>query len=259
MSLDASGVSALDRPGYVVLEAITAAGKVAHDPNTFAKPMSFICIDGKTYWLKGTAQQGLVAELVAGRLAAKVGAGPGARIIRVSPEVQGTSGAQADIVHLVVGSEDVLGAVNARDLSPFMQSGQFDPGRIDPVSRARAVVFQTWIGAGDSQVLISLTDGTVSSIDHGACFSDVSDLGDPSMIVTDIPGVAPDVGRDRQHCEPALRSIERLGDRDLLDAVSRVPAGDPWRSPVDRRTDIARWLLHRRGRLRTVIEAWLRK
>ena len=83
--LDAAALNKLDGRGYTVLEAITDAN--LGQPQTYSRPNAFICVDGKTYWVKAKAQQGLVAELITGRLAARVGAGPIAKIIRVTPEV----------------------------------------------------------------------------------------------------------------------------------------------------------------------------
>jgi hypothetical protein len=68
-----------DRVGYTVLEALTAtsfADRPRSSPGTHARPGAYVCVDGHTYWLKADAQQGLVAEVITGRLAATVGAGP---------------------------------------------------------------------------------------------------------------------------------------------------------------------------------------
>jgi len=121
------------------------------------------------------------------------------------------------------------------------------------------VAFQTWTGAGDSQVLVSLTNGAVLSLDHGDCFGATGTLSDPVVIVTPIPGVPGDLGRDPRYVEPVVKRIEAITDTNLLEAVARVPASEPWRSPVERRGEIASWLAHRRGRLREVMEAWLRR
>jgi len=74
----------LDRAGYPVLEALTY---VRSPPKASAyTPHLFACMDGNSYWIKYGAQQGLVSELVAGRLALQAEAGPNARVIRVRPE-----------------------------------------------------------------------------------------------------------------------------------------------------------------------------
>src|SRR6266540_132125 len=82
MPLDLATLSDLDAHGYTVLEALTL---VDLPGTTYARPGKVVCIDGKSYWVKGQSQRGLVAELIAGRLAAKVSAGPVARVIRMTP------------------------------------------------------------------------------------------------------------------------------------------------------------------------------
>ena len=157
-----------------------------------------------------------------------------------------------------MGSRHADGVVNARELSPLMASGQFQAGAIDPATRARVVAFQTWIGVGDSQVLISLTDGKVLSIDHGECFGNVDDLvSPPALVLTDIPGIAPDVGRDSVHVIAAVERIEAITEANLVEAVSQIPAGSNWSAPSDRRLSIAKWLLARRDSLRPVLEGWM--
>ena len=246
-------MAALDRAGNTVLEAITDEGRSSS--RTASHPHTFICIDGKTYWVKGTVQQGLVAELICGRLAARVGAGPGARIVRVTADVLPT-GAPLDLEGLVVGSEDVPGTVNARDLEPFLSAGTFEPSLIDPAARARVIVFQSWVGADDAQVLVGFADGLVRSIDHGACFGATDALTDPAPVVVPIPGVGSDVGREQVHVSAATQRVEAVSDRELQQIVSGIPSGPAWRSPVDRRSEIALWLAHRRDRLKEVMTHW---
>ena len=113
------------------------------------------------------------------------------------------------------------------------------------------------IGAADAQVLVRLTDGSVMTIDHGACFETTATFSEPTPVVTSIPGVAPDLGKDLLSVEDALKRIERVTDDDLIEASAQVPLGVPWRSPVTRRMEIAEWLAHRRDCLRGVMEKWL--
>jgi hypothetical protein len=94
--MDADRLAQFDAEGYTALLAI------AYDRGpkqaSFAYPHAFVCEDGATYWVKrfqhGSfhsgaappdpgAQDGLVAELVAGRLGSGVGAAAGARVIEV--------------------------------------------------------------------------------------------------------------------------------------------------------------------------------
>lgn len=251
--LDKDELIRVDQRGYTVLEAITPGMRTSA---THSNPHTFVGIDGKTYWIKGRVQQGLVAELIAGRLTSRLGVGPAARILRVLPTVLAAASAPAELEGIVCGSEDAADTVNARELSQFIADGTFAPNLVDASSRARVIAFHSWLGMGDAQVLVRLTDGTVFSIDHGDCFGDVATLVDPTPIVVDIPGVDAAVGKDRSLIRSAVQRIERLTDREILDAVAGIPGGDPWRSPVERRHGIACWLGHRRDRLGGVMDAW---
>ena len=244
----------MDREGYNVVDALTVAGEPTQ---THSRPCAVICIDGSTYWVKGAVQQGLVAELVAGRLAHLVGAGPSAKIIRVTPEA---CVGPIDLSHLhgvVVGSRDQPRMVNARDLAPLLANGQFAPGAVEAASRARVVTFQSWLGVQDTQVMLDLSSGKVVSIDHGDCFAATGDPTQPSAVmVVDIPGVGVDVGRQEVFVADAVALIEAVTDRQLIDAVARIPSGDPWRSPTARRWEIAAWLAARRDSLRGLMSQW---
>jgi hypothetical protein len=251
----------LDQTPYEVIDALAFQG-VPTDPRTYAHPLRFVAMDGKTYWVKYKAQHGLAAELIAGRLAASLGVGPASRVIRVS---EMALPAQKDVplgvnlakyVGEMVGSEDVRGAENARDLEEFMIKKEFAPGIINAESRAAVTTFQTWIGAKDQQVLVRLTDGKVLSIDHGDCFGATDRPTEPQVVIELIPGVPGEVGRERNLVESAVIRIEALSDDDLLDAVDRVPVGPHWQSDVTRRLAIAEWLAYRRDRLREVMLAW---
>jgi hypothetical protein len=237
----------------------TAIRALSHDrappTQSLAAPHAFVCSDGRTYWVKSRAQQGLVAELVAGRLAGALVAGPSARVIEVPSAALPQDGSAAHLAGTGVGTEDFRDNVNSRDIAPFVQSGAFDPKKLDTASRAAVVVFQSWIGAGDAQVLLNLTTGRVSSIDHGECFGNLAQSA-PTPVVTDIPGVDADVGRDRKFVEASVGRAEAISDEDLLDAVARVPNVGEWRADENRRLQIAQWLASRRDELRKVMKAW---
>lgn len=257
VSFDGDALRPLDGRGYTVLEAIT------HEPGseqqTHARPNKFICINGKTYWVKGRAQQGLVSELIAGRLASRAGAGPMAQIIRVTPEILPSGGEGSHLEGVVVGLEDQTGTVNARHLQNFIAERKFEAGVIDPASRALVIVFQSWIGVGDAQVLVHLSKGAVFSIDHGDAFAEgvTSKLSKPAPVIVAIPGATEDVGKDPLQIDEAVKRIESITDSILLKAVAGIPLGGQWKSPVNRRLEICQWLAHRRDQLREVMLTWV--
>ena len=242
-----------DARGYTVLEGITYGGRKSL--NTASKPCSVVAIDGKTYWVKAEVQQGLVAELVAGRLADKLHCGPPVRVLRVTPGVLSSEPDCAHLEGIVFGSREVPASENGRDLGHLLADGRFAPGVIDEAARARVGVFQTWVGADDAQVLVGFRDGGIWSIDHGAVFGALTG-GDPVPTVTSVPGVGDDVGRRMGDLMAAVAAVEELTEADFVDAVSGIPYGDPWRSLVERRVEIVDYLLRRRRSLRDVIRGW---
>jgi hypothetical protein len=243
----------LDRRGYVVLDAI----KYDRPPPdvSHASPHAFICLDGRTYWVKRNAQQGLSAELIAGRLGVRVGAAPDARIVRVSNEVVLPADGSADHLRGIgVGVRDHPGMENLRHLGHVLPGGELDPKKVEIQSRVGVLVFQTWLGVADTQILVDLRNGRLMSLDHGDWAGDVSAMTDPALIPT--PGVSPDFGRVAKHVETALRRTRAVTDEQLLDAVARMPTGAEWNADPGRRLEVARWLGWRRDRLPGVIRAW---
>ena len=253
MTIEQAMLSAMNSRGYEVLDALSHGGLKSA---TYSQSNTFLCVDGKTYWVKASAQQGLVAELIAGRLASRTGAGPTARIIRVPAEALPADGSAAHLLGMVVGSEDERNTVNARDLQPMLGAGQFDPKLVDWTARALIVAFQTWLGVEDTQVLINLKTGQVRSIDHGACFANIQSATPPSLNALAIPGVPDELGRDPAAVEAAIHRIEAVTDQQLVEAVTRIPAGEPWRAPTERRLAIGNWLAFRRSKIREVMAQW---
>lgn len=246
-----------DARGYLVLEAIMATGRKS--VGTASRPCALVAVDGHTYWIKSSVQQGLVAELVAGRLAERLRCGPPVRIVRVTAAAVA---AEPDCGHLegvVFGSREVVDTVNARDLQPLLAGGSFDPRTVNATARARVAAFQSWVGADDAQVLVNYRDGSVWTIDHGAVLGNLADRSDPVPHMTSIPGLDDAVGRRMGDLMPAVMDIEALTEADLVAAVAGVPHGDPWRSPVERRADVVGYLQHRQGRLREVMTQWARQ
>ena len=130
-------------------------------------------------------------------------------------------------------------------------------GDIDEASRAAVIVFQTWIGVGDQQVMVNMKNGRVVSIDHGAAFGDLTDPSAvPKVVVADIPGIRVDTCKDMRLLDSAIQSIENLSERSLVEDVSGIPAGGAWNGAPERRLQIANWLGSRRAALRGVIKSW---
>ena len=245
----------LDGRGYQVIDVLTHGGRQSA---TFSNSNTFIGVDGKVYWVKISAQQGLVAELVAGRLAAVIGVGPPTKIVRVPAEAIPSGGEGGHLIGLGVGAADLPGTVNTKDLAPLLGTNAFRAESIDPRARTMVTTFRTWIGAtGDPQALINLQDGSVFTIDHGDCFADVANLSDPTVTIVAIPSVKDEVGKDEYSVGAAARRIKEVSDQQILDSVARMPFGGPWQSPVDRRLQIAKWLAYRRERIEEVMNKWL--
>ncbi len=251
MPLDLAALAAADGKGYEVLEALSPEGRKSP---TFSTSHTFVCVDGKTYWVKASAQQGLVAELICGRLAARVGCGPIARIIRVTPEAVPPDGSANHLIGVVVGSEDERDCVNTRDLTSLAPT--FDPKLVDASSRALVVAFQTWIGIGDTQVMVNTRTGRIRSIDHGECFTATAAATDPTLTVLEVPGVPRALSNDEASVNSAVERLENVTEQQLVDAVARIPLGDPWKSPASRRLEIATWLAARQPKVRKVMETW---
>ena len=162
-----------------------------------------------------------------------------------------------NIEEIVVGIEDIPEAVNARDLNQFISDGKFKSGAVEPASRARVIVFQSWLGVGDSQVLVQLTKGRVFSIDHGDAFGQPSSLSEPRLVITSIPGVLDDIGREPDLVRSAVKIIESITDDELIKSVACMPSGEAWLSSYERRWQIYRWLGYRRDKLWEVMGKWI--
>jgi hypothetical protein len=240
-SLDASGVN-----------AIVAIAYDKPPPNqTLATPHCFACLDGRFRWAKKQAQNGLASELIGSRLAAAVGSGPNAAVIDVLPQsVLGHPEAN-HLVGLCVGIEDAPGTVNSKDLSALAPNFSAAE-KVERHSRALADVFYSWLGIGDSQVLVHVSTGRILTVDYGDAFSDIGNLSDPARVVTHIPG-AETVGVGRSELSDAIEVIESVSEDALLGAVACIPNEPSWNGEASRRLQIARWLAFRRTRLREVI------
>jgi hypothetical protein len=177
--MDLGQLRGLDADGYIVVEALTYVGPPP--AGSHASPHAFVALDGRTHWIKRQAQQGLAAELVAGRLGEMVGAAPNARILRLTPAAV-PPGAIADhLLGIGVGIEDKPGMENLRHVTALRPDGTLDPATLDASTRAIVVVFQTWLGVGDTQILVDLRTGRLLSIDHGEWCPDPANRDDPAV------------------------------------------------------------------------------
>lgn len=228
--------------------------------------MTFVCSDGKVYWVKGHSQQGLRAELIIGRLAKTLDVGPKAEIVSVErlllPE-----GAQMtyndDGLHC--GTEDIPDTINAREIRSILSPDEVTQLPIDSASKARVCIFQTWISMGDQQVLIRPSDGQIYSIDHSDALASGKNREDFSPIfVTEIPGRAVDVKTDFAALDSMITEIENLSNDFLLNCVANIPPSPAWHGSnissaesVGQRFAIYEWLTYRRDRLREGLKPWM--
>jgi hypothetical protein len=256
-SLDLNALQGLDGQGYRVLDALTPSEVEDPPGGSLANPRGFVVVTGDTYWVKAKAQDGLAAELIAGRLASRIGAGPRAEVVRVTAEAAGSSPELTQLVGLNVGTLDVANTINAKDVPQFVGQGNtFRADRVDAASKARVAAFQTWLGMGDAQILIDLGTGKIHSIDHGEWCGRITAGDDPQPVVTGVQGIDGDVGRKWSLVEPAVEEIESVDDAELLEAVACVPQFESWNADADRRLAIALALADRRDAVRGVMRTW---
>lgn len=254
LNFSVDGLAQLDQSPLEVVEAIKYGRPPPSD--THATPHCFVCDDGKSYWLKAQAQNGLAAELISGRLAELARAGPNAKIVTVEAQVLTNDTSAHRFNGSVVGIEDRPGTFNSKDLPRLIQSGSIPALKIDPAARARVVAFQTWIGtSGDPQVLVNPVNGLVHSVDHGHVFGDLSQSA-PNLVVTPIHGVDDSYGNSVDDVDLAVSIIESISDEEILKAVARVYQGNGWNADRTRRFEIAKWLSARRDQLRKVMQQW---
>jgi hypothetical protein len=261
--MDADLLSSLDEQGYSPLLAL-AYGRAPKNPS-YAYPHAFVCSDGRTYWVKrfryGSqpgaaepgAQEGLIAELVAGRLGAALGAAAAAQVIEVPSAVLLPDGSTAHLEGIGVGSADQSAMENLRYLGQQVPGGALQPDRLNEQSVARVIAFQSWIGADDTQIMVDLRTGHVLSVDHGAYNAFSS--SDPQPVVA--PGLPPDFAQSASIIEPEIQRIEALSDEEVLRATAQMPDAPEWRADSSRRLTLAESLALRRDRLRHALGQWM--
>lgn len=243
-------------PGYVALEALHV------DPDrrsgTRAQGCVFVAEDGESYWLKhanvgGHVQGKLAAELVAGRVGAKLGVAPPVAVIHVSEAAVGINGEGREFVGTAFGSRAIPDTENSKTFGGF--AVPLGAENIDGFQRARTVAFQTLIGQRDQQLLVRVTDGFLYSIDHEE-WDAFDGTGDMRLVVTPVSGLSESVGRSPEEVEAAVQRVESLSDGDLIDAVSCLPSGDGW-CDAEHLLRVAHVLSERRDRLGEVMRRWI--
>lgn len=264
MEIDSEALKSLD-------DQVEFLHAVAHEKappsDSLANPHAFVCSDGRVYWVKREAQQGLSAELIAGRLARTTGTGPDARVVHVSEDAlpwhdhQLATDLSGRLTGVCVGIADVPAAANFKKELPQLLGGRtLKPSEVDAASRALVVAFHTWLHVRDTQALITLPDGRLHSADHGDCFGDLS-TRNPSLVAMKLPCVQDEsnIGRQAALVEAAADAIEAVTDEQLLRATSRIPDTDSpaWNASQSRRLEVARWLSDRRGKVREVLLNWV--
>lgn len=247
------GLRRLDAAG---IDALTARSPAPMDSAlTYSVPRAFLCTDGGVWWLKSKAQQGIAVEVIAGRLAKLVGAGPGACPVYVgSDAIAGQLGLLRFEGH-VAGIEHRPGVESSKRLARLVGGGGI-PVPVNGSSRAIVVAFQTWLNVDDPQVLINILTGDVETHDHGDTFGQLLKGPPSAVVIAKIPGVPDHFGLGRAELDMAIRRIETLTELDILWAVSGLPDGPGWRASFARRLAIAEWLIRRQRRLREVLMGW---
>jgi hypothetical protein len=222
---------------------------------TYSGPRPFLCSDNIVRWLKPRAQQGLAAEVIAGRLASSVGAGPNCHPVFVGIDaIAGELGLARFRGH-VAGVEHRPGVESSKNLLRLIGSASTSLP-IDPLSRAVVAAFQTWLDVSDAQVLVNLETGCVETCDHGDTFGELR-KGPPSrVVIAKLPGTPSRASFTRAELDNAVRRIELLTDFEILSAVASMPDEPGWQASFARRLAIAEWLIKRRGRLREVLLGW---
>lgn len=256
MPLTTEDLEKHDAGGYTVIDVVTAADLPPRA--THANPREVVVVGGRKFWIKATAQRGLSAELIAGRLGQATGAGPGAAIVRVRPNALPDDEKYSHLPQgtLVFGSASIDRGMNLRDLGLFLEDSKLPADAVTASSRALTVAFQTWLGVGDTQLMVQLHSGRLYSIDHGECFGTLDASADFSPVVLDIPGAPPDLGKEPNAVSRAIDQIEAITDERIGAAVSAMPDDDQWNASLERRLAIATCLMARRDKIRGVMETW---
>lgn len=241
-------LAALDAYGVQEVVAINHVRSSTDDPGSATTPHLFTFEDGNGYWVKRT---GTTSELIGGRLAAAASSGPASVVTRVDASACPENGSANHLMGLGVGSLDVPRTVNSKRLHAVVAPTAFSPDMIDMASYAQAEVFYAWTAMADPQVLINVQVGTVSTIDYGGGLTNLTNA--PLVKVTiQLPGFTVTISPTIADYERAVAAIEAISAETILECVARVPNDPAWNPEPTWRCALARALVERQSRLRSV-------
>jgi len=196
LAADASGqrILALRLLDSGPLTSLTALALGTHAAGTSTGPRTFICDDREEYWVKRRAQSGLLAELAAGRLVEKLGAGPHVSAVRVPWEALPRDRSLSEFEGMWAGIQHVAAGISAREMGLLLGAKRLDRSLLDEDSRALTIAVQTWLNVEDPQVLVDMHSRQVLSIDHGQCFKELLKGPPTRIVITPIPGIPDNYG-----------------------------------------------------------------
>jgi len=243
-----------------MVEQLTAIAPdlVAGQEGSRQNPPRYIATNGLNYWLKGNPQAAgphncLVAELLAGRLGASIGASPPVAVIEL-PSMAALP-EHRQLVGWCFGSRDIPGSLNIRQ---FKSRGLAIPlEAFDPTQAALVWAFQVWIGQGDWQCLINSADGRIYSLDHEN-WSSFEAPASPCPPVHNHEDLGP-VGCDATAVDRAATIIEAMDEDAILEMCTDVPQLTRLEVPAGHLEAVAESLIRRKHHeVRQRMMEWLR-
>lgn len=243
--------SELASPGY---PRVTALHRIGNPTGTRTGACRFMCDDGATYWVKHWGVCGLGAELIAGRVGSSIGLTPPAAIVFVPRALTESISELEDFGDRdCFGSRDMPDCVNARDL---VAGTSFASGALSPSHWANVVVFQTWIGHRDQQVLINIRTGESLSLDHEEWDAFNGDSKVDDIRETPLPFQPPPDCKISTYVSAAVDVVEGIKDSNLVTAASHVPCASEWVRDSGVCWSAITALKGRRNQVRNVMARW---
>lgn len=230
------------------IAAIAYAGPTGY--RTYAPPHRFVGTDARTYLVKPRAQEGLGAELIAGRIGAFLGIAAETIVMEIGAASLPRNGSLDHFSGPQLAMRELEPVFNNEELVAYGMSPLRD--QVDWDSWSLVLCFQSWLYVRDAQAVLRWTDGKVFSVDHGNCFFELAKGPTTGVVAPSLHSVS-GTRFDASRLHAAVREIELIPEQILLELVSNVPDGDNWRMPIERRLRIAEWLLRRQPSVRDVL------